>query len=180
MLTWTQDKYVQAWDFACVAHHGQTYTGAVVGEFFEYVNHPASVAMEVIHALAQHPEFDGNLAVQCALLHDTLEDTAVTYAQLCEHFGQLVADGVAALSKNPDLPKARQMADSLARIRLQPKEVWLVKLADRISNLQYVPPHWQAEKVVQYRVEAQLILATLGDASPALARRLAEHIQCYA
>ena len=180
MLTWTQDKYVQAWDFACLAHRGQTYTGAVVGEFFEYVNHPAAVAMEVIHALAQHPEFDGNLAVQCALLHDTLEDTAVTYTQLCEHFGEPVADGVAALSKNPDLPKDQQMADSLERIRLQPKEVWLVKLADRISNLQYVPPHWQAEKVVKYRVEAQLILATLGDASPALARRLAEHIQCYA
>ena len=177
---WTQDKYVQAWDFACLAHRGQTYTGAVVGEFFEYVNHPAAVAMEVIHALAQHPEFDGNLAVQCALLHDTLEDTAVTYTQLCEHFGQLVADGVAALSKNPELPKEQQMTDSLERIRLQPKEVWLVKLADRISNLQYVPPHWQAEKVAKYRVEAQLILAILGDASPALARRLAEHIQCYA
>lgn len=176
---WSQDKYVQAWDFACLAHRGQTYTGETDGVFYEYINHPAAVAMEVIHALAQHPDYQGDVAVQCALLHDTLEDTATTYTQLRDIFGQPVAEGVKALSKDASLPKAAQMADSLQRIRQQPHEVWLVKLADRISNLQYIPPHWSVEKVAAYRQEAQLILATLGEASPVLAQRLEAHIRCY-
>lgn len=176
---WSQDVYLRAWDFTCIAHKGQTYTGPQPGIVYEYSNHPAAVAMEVTHTLQQHPDYDGNLAIQCALLHDTLEDTAVTYAELVENFGQTVADGVSALSKDASLPKAKQMEDSLLRICQQPREVWLVKLADRTSNLQYVPPHWSADKVQAYRSQAWMILEMLGTASPALAQRLAEHIWRY-
>lgn len=176
---WSQAAYLQAWDFACLAHRGQTYAGETLGVEYEYVNHPAAVAMEVIHALSQHPECNGDLAVQCALLHDTLEDTAVTYAQLREQFGQAVADGVAALSKHPDLPKAQQMADSLARIQQQPREVWLVKLADRINNLQYIPPHWSLAKAQAYQAEAAVICDTLGAASAVLAGRLRQQMHDY-
>lgn len=177
--TWSQDSYLQAWDFACLAHRGQTYVGHTSGVEYDYLNHPAAVTMEVLHALAFHPEYDGNLAVQCALLHDVLEDTATRYATLLAEFGQAVADGVSALSKDASLPKAAQMADSLQRIRQQPQEVWLVKLADRISNLQYVPPHWSAAKAAAYREEAQVIADTLGAACPSLRQRLLEHIQRY-
>lgn len=176
---WSPDHYLQAWDFACLAHRGQTYAGETAGIEYDYINHPAAVAMEVMHALTRHPQYDGNLAVQCALLHDTLEDTAVQYAQLADTFGKSVADGVLALSKNPELPKETQMTDSLRRIRLQPQEIWLVKLADRTHNLQYAPPHWTVEKRTAYRQEAALILETLGSASPVLARRLTKHIRRY-
>jgi GTP diphosphokinase / guanosine-3',5'-bis(diphosphate) 3'-diphosphatase len=71
------------------------------------------------------------------------------------------------------------MADSLRRIKLQPREVWLVKLADRIVNLQPPPEHWQADKIAAYRAEARVILAALGEASPLLAARLAEKIEAY-
>jgi hypothetical protein len=37
--------------------------------------------------------------------------------------------------RNNSLSKEQQMPDSLQRIRQQPKEVWLVKMADRICNL---------------------------------------------
>ena len=47
-----------------------------------------------------------------------------------------------------------QMADSLARIKQQPKEVWLVKLADRSANLGKPPHYWSAEKILAYRQEA--------------------------
>jgi len=176
---WTQDAYLKAWDFACLAHHGQTYIGPSVDIVYDYINHPAGVAMEVIHALAQQPAYDGDLAIQCALLHDTLEDTAITYEQLVAEFGQAVADGVKALSKNEQLPKAQRMQDSLQRIVQQPQEVWMVKLADRINNLQYVPAQWSAAKIASYQQEAQLILTTLQAASPSLAQRLAKHIQHY-
>lgn len=177
---WSQDAYLQAWDFACLAHRGQVYKGPQADIVYEYSNHPAAVAMEIIHALPQHPEYDGDFTIQCALLHDTLEDTAVTYAQLEATFGRAVADGVSALSKDTSLPKGVQMEDSLRRICQQPREVWLVKLADRTNNLQYVPPHWSSDKVKAYRAQAWMILETLGTASPALAQRLAEHIGRYA
>lgn len=179
-INWSQDAYLQAWDFACLAHRGQTYKGPQPGIVYEYSNHPAAVAIEVIHALQHHPEYDGDLAIQCALLHDTLEDTPVTFAELVETFGQAVAEGVSALSKDGTLPKGEQMADSLMRICQQPREVWLVKLADRTSNLQYVPPHWSDTKTQAYRTQAWMILEMLGTASPALAQRLAEHIWRYA
>jgi (p)ppGpp synthase/HD superfamily hydrolase len=177
---WSQDAYLQAWDFACLVHQGQVYKGPQPDIDYEYNNHPAAVAMEVIHALPQHPEYDGDLAIQCALLHDTLEDTAATYAELEDNFGQAVADGVSALSKDANLPESAQMEDSLRRICQQPREIWLVKLADRTNNLQYVPPHWPTDKAQAYRSQSWMILETLGTASPELAQRLAEHIWRYA
>lgn len=115
----------------------------------------------------------------CALLHDTVEDTAVTYEQVAAGFGQPVADGVLALTKDEGLPKGEQMPDSLRRIKRQPREVWLVKLADRIVNLQPPPKHWQAERIAAYKVESDSILAALGEASPLLAERLAAKIEAY-
>ena len=176
---WSPEYYLKAWDFACLAHHGQRYTGHVPGVVYDYINHPAAVAMEVMHALGAHPHYDGNFALQCALLHDTLEDTEVSYSDLSLLFNKAVADGVQALSKNPQLPKAEQMRDSLARIQQQPYEVWLVKLADRINNLQYAPPSWSAAKVQVYKDEAEWILQSLGSASAVLSQRLAERIQAY-
>ena len=176
---WSPECYLKAWDFACLAHRGQRYTGHVPGVIYDYINHPAAVAMEVMHALCAHPHYDGNLALQCALLHDTLEDTEVSYSDLSLLFTKAVADGVQALSKNTQLPKAEQMRDSLARIQQQPYEVWLVKLADRINNLQYAPPYWSEAKIQAYKDEAELILQSLGAASAVLSQRLAERIQAY-
>ena len=179
MLNWSQASYLKALDFACLAHHGQLYKGPQAGLEYDYIDHPVGVAMEVIQALAAHPDYNGNLAVQCALLHDTLEDTAVTYQQLQQTFGTAVADGVNALSKNAALPTDQRMPDSLQRICQQPREIWLVKLADRINNLQYVPVDWSEAKIGLYRQESCLILQQLQDASPVLAQRLQEHIQRY-
>lgn len=132
--------------------------------------HVGLVAMEVIAALEVEPAGDPDLAVQCALLHDTIEDTAITYDDVVAAFGVAVADGVRALPKDPRLPKAEAMANSLRRIRDQPREVWLVKLADRITNLEAPPAYWSRDKRARYRDEAMDILAALGAASPYLAR----------
>jgi (p)ppGpp synthase/HD superfamily hydrolase len=83
------------------------------------------------------------------------------------------------LSKNPDLEKSQQLIDSLERIKQQPIEVWMVKLADRISNLQPPPPHWTQEKILRYRDEAIEIHTHLQSASPFLSTRLAAKIQTY-
>jgi (p)ppGpp synthase/HD superfamily hydrolase len=55
----------------------------------------------------------------------------------------------------------------------------MVKLADRISNLQPPPPHWTREKISRYWDEAIEIHTTLKDASPFLSQRLLEKIENY-
>ena len=116
-----------------------------------------------------------------------LEDPGIKYDNLKDEFGIRVADGVHALTKDEsigsDLSKQErkklQMTDSLERIKKQPKEVWMVKLADRITNLQPPPLHWDQEKISNYKQEAKLIYDNLKDASKFLADRLKEKIDNY-
>ena len=171
-----QDHYIKAYRFAALAHNGQK----VPDTDIPYLMHLSLVSMEVIASFAAGPGRDCALAVQCALLHDVIEDTATTYEQVLETFGQQVADGVQALTKDERLPtKQEQMADSLRRIKEQPSEVWMVKLADRITNLQPPPSYWTLEKKKKYQAEAVAILNALGDASPYLAARLRGKIETY-
>ena len=173
---WSQEAYLKAHRFAAFAHQGQKIPGP---EGLPYIMHPGLVTMEVIAALSAESNLDGDLAVQCALLHDVIEDTKVSHERLAESFGAAVARGVEALSKNESLPRAERMSDSLARIRAQPREVWMVKLADRICNLQTPPFHWSRSKIAAYQEEARVILSALGEGSVFLARRLEEKIDAY-
>ncbi len=173
---WTQESYLKAFRFAAKAHSGQTVTGTEL----PYLAHVTMVAMEVMAALATEQGLDGDLAVQCALLHDVIEDTHVSSVELGREFGPALARGVMALSKDPGLPESAQLRDSLRRISAEPREVWIVKLADRITNLQPPPRRWSREKIVVYRQEAKEILDTLGAASRVLGERLAEKIARYA
>jgi (p)ppGpp synthase/HD superfamily hydrolase len=172
---WSPDLYLDAMRFAAERHAGQI----VPGSALPYVVHVASVAAEVMGALAREPFVRADLAVACAVLHDTLEDTATTADELTARFGADVTAGVRALSKDPALPKEARMADSLARIRDQPREVWLVKLADRVVNLGRPPAGWSSDKRRAYQAEARDIHAALADASPYLAARLHARIDGY-
>jgi (p)ppGpp synthase/HD superfamily hydrolase len=172
---WSQETYIKAYKFAAQAHQGQKIPGSEI----PYIMHISFVSMEVIAALNADTEYDGNLAIQCAILHDTIEDTNTTYEQIKTEFGEAVANGVLALTKNNSLAKHLQMADSLQRIKQQPKEIWIVKLADRISNLQAPPHYWHIEKITKYREEGIQIYQALKDASDFLASRLAKKIEDY-
>ncbi len=151
------------------------------GTAYPYIAHVGNVAMEVLSAIAQRGGVERpNLAVQCALLHDVVEDTDVTIDAVRERFGVDVAAGVAALSKDPKIEgKAKAMQDSLARIRAQPHEVWMVKLGDRITNLQPPPSYWKQDKIAAYCEEARVIHATLREACPVLGPRLQDKIAAY-
>jgi len=175
MTIWSQENYIKALLFAANAHNSQK----VPGTELPYLTHLTMVSMEVMAALAAEDGLDGNLAIQCALLHDVLEDTVLECERLKDTFGEAVVGGVQALTKNDSLPKNDKMADSLARIRQQPREVWMVKLADRITNLQPPPKHWTLEKMQSYQQEARQIYEALHEGSPTLAARLKQKIEEY-
>lgn len=175
-MLFSADGYQKAINYAADKHGNQK----IPGSNLPYVVHLSLVAMEVALAIESDAGLDGSLAIQCALLHDTIEDTSAKYSDILHNFGQKVADGVLALTKNSDLEKSSQLSDSLERILKQPKEIQIVKLADRITNLQAPPEYWSYEKRVHYRKEATYILKQLGEASNLLAQRLSLKIEAYA
>jgi len=177
MTIWDQDKFIKAWNFASHVHNGQL----VPGSDIPYINHVGIVAMEVMAVIVRNKDIENpDLLVQCALLHDVIEDTSNSYEIIKDKFGVEVADGVLALSKDKFFPsKVEQMKDSIERIRKQPKEVWMVKLSDRITNLQSPPKYWNKEKIKKYRNEAILILEKLGEANQYLAKRLKKKFEEY-
>lgn len=152
----------------------------ITGTNLPYVVHLSSVAMEIIIAEKITENFDLDLAVEVALLHDTIEDTDTEYSEISDLFGKVTADGVLALTKDRSLPGKIQMKDSLERILLQSREIWSVKLADRITNLQKPPDTWTKDKRAEYMEEAKLILNSLKDGNIYLSERLEKKISDYA
>lgn len=172
-MSFDPDLYLRALRFAARAHGDQRMPGQ---ERFPYVVHVTSVA--AVAASAIEPGIDGDLLIGCALLHDVVEDTKIGDVQIEEEFGPAIAAGVRALTKTK--AALDPMSDSLRRICEQPREVWMVKLADRIVNLTPpAPPHWSAEKRAAYAREGGVILDALGAAHDGLASLLRARIAAY-
>jgi len=123
-------RVMQAFAVGAKAHAGQERKS---GE--PYITHPVSVAI-ILAGLGMDAE-----TIVAALLHDTLEDTQLTRAELAAEFGEVVAelvDGVTKLDKmrfgtrqEADAESFRKMLLAMARdIR-----VILIKLADRLHNM---------------------------------------------
>src|SRR5690606_39231301 len=105
-----------------------------------YVRHP----LEVARLLAEM-ELDV-VTLAAGLLHDVLEDTAVTREELEERFGPeilLLVDGVTKLSKIPYQSREEHQAQSLRKMFLAMAEdlrVIVIKLADRLHNMRTLDP----------------------------------------
>ncbi len=78
---WSPDSYIRAFHFAARAHHHQ----CIPGTDFPYIMHISIVSMEVMAGM--EGPYNGDLAVNCALLHDVIGDTSVTFDDLQREFG---------------------------------------------------------------------------------------------
>lgn len=120
----------RAYDTAKQAHSKQI---RATGE--PYIVHPLAVT-EILSEIRVDKE-----TLVAALLHDTIEDTELTYDQVSELFGQDVADlvdGVTKLSKINYHSKEEQQAENFRKMFLamaQDIRVVLIKLADRLHNM---------------------------------------------
>ena len=176
------ERVADAWEFVSVKHAGQTYGGRLPNQQIPYISHLASVAFEIlsVYEASDIGEEQFDLVLKCALLHDVLEDTDTSEEELTGLFGAQVAAAVSALTKNMAITDNRlRMADSIARIKIQPHTIWSVKLADRITNLYHPPFYWTKERIDQYKEESLFILKELGAANVKLAARLEQKIAEY-
>lgn len=168
-----QQTYNKAWLFASQAHLGQTMKASQL----PYSTHVAMVANELIFADQQESVGELEIALPAALLHDVLEDTAVTQDALAEVFGTRVTSTVASLSKNLIVPFSEERY--LQAIALHSREAAAIKLCDRITNLQSAPATWAQAKRASYLVESAQILRLLGHAHGYLRQRLIETMARY-
>jgi (p)ppGpp synthase/HD superfamily hydrolase len=120
----------RAYAFAEAAHGDQT--RRVTGE--PYIVHPAEVAKIV----ESTPEATPTM-LAAALLHDVLEDTSVTEAELRQEFGDEVTDLVVELTKPAKrkeyMPRAARVQNETNRLASASKEAQTIKVADIISNV---------------------------------------------
>ena len=119
--------------FAATAHAGQVRKGS--GE--PYVTHPLAVTT----ILCRAGWGDDAELLAAAALHDVLEDTAVTPAELAAAFPPRVCELVAALSERKrdgdgvKLPWEVRKAEHRARLTVAEPAARALALADRLHNL---------------------------------------------
>ncbi|WP_420537778.1 RelA/SpoT family protein [Ketogulonicigenium vulgare] len=144
-----------AWEFGRLMHDGQ-YRHS--GE--PYFTHPVAVAM----ILAQQQMDDATIIT--ALLHDTVEDTRATYAEVEARFGAVIADLVDGVTKltNLQLHSAEtKQAENFRKLIMATSRdlrVTLVKLADRLHNMRTIAS-MRPEKQVKKARETMDIYAPL-------------------
>ena len=130
-----QEMVRRAYERAASAHTGQR---RLSGE--EYVNHPMEVA-----AILADLELDA-ATISAALLHDTVEDTALTVEEVQREFGPEVAqlvEGVTKLGRISLRSDQQQQAENIRKMMVAMAEdlrVVLIKLADRLHNMRTLDP----------------------------------------
>jgi GTP pyrophosphokinase len=152
----------KALTFAEKAHGGQTRAS---GE--PYFTHPLAVANLLV-------EWDMDIdSVIAGVLHDTVEDTEATLEEIEEEFGELTAllvDGVTKLGSarknmrdiDSYLPQTKDNLTKLLIALGQDIRVVIVKLADRLHNLQTLQ-HLPPEKRKKIANESLAVFAPLAD-----------------
>lgn len=141
-----------------------------------YINHPIRVAALLVH--------DGGVtdpvAIQAALLHDTIEDTIAKPHQLERRFGEAVMATVMAVTDDKSLPKAERKRLQIDHAPHMSPAAALVKLADKIDNLRdlgVAPPDWPLERIRGYFDWAEAVVSSLPTVSPVLLRAFEESMR---
>lgn len=137
-----------------------------------YINHPIGVARIISH--------EGGIVdievLQAALLHDTVEDTDTSIAELELTFGPTVARIVQEVTDDKTLPKQERKRLQVEHAPHCSHQAKLVKLADKLYNLRDLnrctPTGWTAERVQEYFVWASLVVRGLKGTHPAIEEKL--------
>ena len=155
-------KLEQAIEFAVKAHAGEYRDGEAP---LPYVTHPIEV-MSLLRYTGRVTDED-HLVIAC--LHDVLEETSLTSADIEVAFGAEVALGVQALTRYEPTTEERSGLDDeqvwelrssimLKEISAMTEEIQAVKLADRLANIRQAKVTRKPKKVERYKRQTAEIL----------------------
>ncbi len=147
-------------DFARLRHADQV---RPAGE--PYLEH----LLEVVSVLAEAIGTTDVDVLRAGVLHDVVEDTDCSLDEVRDRFGDRVAVLVDWVTKPPAAPgqsSASVRTAYLARLRDAPADVLLVKLADRLSNVQRLDSHPRPVKRRAYYQETVATIVPLAQSHP--------------
>ena len=116
---------LKAMNLAATAHAGQVY-----GPVSYWEGHLAKVV-----SVLEHYTKDEAL-LTAGWLHDAIEDTPTTYEDVCGQCGFEVADLVLAVTNMPGNNRAQRNKLTYPKIRAHGQRAVMLKLADRIVNVE--------------------------------------------
>jgi (p)ppGpp synthase/HD superfamily hydrolase len=148
-------KLAQAADYAARQHAAQRRKGE---DAEPYVNH----VIEVAALLAEATDGCDAVLVMGGLLHDTIEDTGATRADLAGRFGPEVATLVVDVTDDKSLPKEVRKRLQVEKTPHKSERAKLLKIADKTSNLRGLvaspPAGWTAARLRDYVVWAEEVV----------------------
>ena len=136
------DTVLEARAFALAAHGDQ-----------RYGTHPYSHHLDAVAAIL---EPYGKTAQIVGYLHDTLEDTSATRAEVARRFGEHVADCVDILTDEPGPDRKSRKTLTYAKMSKVEGDTSLaliVKVADRLANVRACRDHDNHDMLAKYRNE---------------------------
>jgi len=152
------NRLLHAANFAAVKHSRQRRKNS---EATPYINHP----IEVAEHLARVGGITDEDILIAALLHDTIEDTQTTKAELAEVFGARIAEIVAECSDDKRLEKSERKRLQIVNARFKSPEAKCLKIADKTCNLASIlvdpPSGWSIQQQKDYFDWAEQVVAGL-------------------
>lgn len=166
-------QFLQAISFAAQKHATQKRKGA---DEQPYINHVLEVA-NLLANVGKVEDFDVLIA---AVLHDTVEDTATTEAEIAEKFGAKVSEIVMEVTDDKSLPKAERKQLQVEHAPHLSMGAKLIKLGDKISNIRDVtenpPDGWSEKRRAEYVEWGEKVINGLRGANADLEKHFDELI----
>ena len=160
-------RILEALQFAALKHRDQRRKDL---ESSPYINHPIALA----NILWREGGVTDADVICAALLHDTVEDTETTEAELRQAFGRKIASVVMEVTDDKTLEKPVRKRLQIEHAPHLSREAKLVKLADKISNVRDMlaspPAHWPLRRRREYFDWAKKVVDALRGVHPALER----------
>jgi GTP diphosphokinase / guanosine-3',5'-bis(diphosphate) 3'-diphosphatase len=162
---------LQALSFASIKHRDQRRKDA---RSSPYINHPIAVAA----VLAGEGSVQDETLLVAAVLHDTVEDTGTSFAELMEHFGADVEGYVRELTDDKSLPKAERKQLQIVHARSASPGARQLKIADKICNVRDItaspPVFWSRKRRREYLDWAEQVVEGCRGINPGLDRAFDE------
>ena len=159
------DLVIRAAAFAAHKHRDQRRKDVAATP---YINHP----LELARILSIEGGVTDAVTIAAALLHDTIEDTETTAAELDAQFGSEIRAIVEEVTDDTTLSKADRKRIQVEHAAHVSHKAKLVKLADKIANLRDIaaspPDGWSLARCQEYFDWGKQVVDQLRGAHPGL------------
>jgi len=141
-----------------------------------YINHP----IDVTYLLWSVGNVRNVTILLASVLHDTIEDTDTSPAEISELFGEEVLALVLEVTDDKTLPKQKRKILQIENAPHKSPGAKLIKLADKCSNVRDIvtspPADWSLERRWEYLLWTERVVAGLRGTNPALEKYYDENL----